>query len=239
MAFPLNPTNGQSTTINGVVYVYNSTKGTWTRSTSGNGVVPSVVNGNLTVPEILTVTGNIIGSNINTSGTVTASSLISNVSTGTAPLTVTSTTQVANLNSATAGTVTTAAQPNITSVGTLSSLAVTGNANANIMNDSKGDVRAVPQVTKTTAFVLTAVEAGKHVSTNANVTVPNGVFSIGDSVTILNNSAASITIIQGASVTMYQVGTSNTGNRTLAQKGLATVFCYAANTFVITGGGMT
>jgi phage tail protein X len=64
------------------------------------------------------------------SGTITANILVSNVATGTAPLTVTSTTQVANLNvatSGTAGTVTTAAQPNITSVGTLSSVAVTAN----------------------------------------------------------------------------------------------------------------
>jgi phage tail protein X len=64
------------------------------------------------------------------SGTITANILVSNVATGTAPLTVTSTTQVANLNvatSGTAGTVTTNAQPNITSVGTLSSVAVTAN----------------------------------------------------------------------------------------------------------------
>jgi hypothetical protein len=38
---------------------------------------------------------------------------------------------------------------------------------------------------------------------------------------------------------MYQVGTSNTGNRTLAQKGLATVYCVTTNTFVITGGGLS
>jgi hypothetical protein len=38
---------------------------------------------------------------------------------------------------------------------------------------------------------------------------------------------------------MYQVGTSTTGNRTLALKGLATVFCVSTNTFVITGGGIS
>jgi plastocyanin len=58
------------------------------------------------------------------SGNVTASILVSNVTTGTAPFTVTSTTQVANLNVATAGTVTTNAQPNITSVGSLTGLTV-------------------------------------------------------------------------------------------------------------------
>ena len=77
------------------------------------------------------------------SGSVTASTLVSNVATGTAPFTVTSTTQVANLNVASAGTATTAstvvtnAQPNITSVGTLTSLNITGNltaGNANLGN---------------------------------------------------------------------------------------------------------
>jgi hypothetical protein len=46
----------------------------------------------------ITAVGNIRGSNLDTAGNVTASRLISNVSTGTAPLTVSSTTRVANLN---------------------------------------------------------------------------------------------------------------------------------------------
>jgi hypothetical protein len=80
----------------------------------------------------LTVTGTTTSGNFATAGNITASFLVSNVATGTAPFTVTSTTQVANLSVATAGsattagTVTTNAQPNITSVGTLTSLAVTG-----------------------------------------------------------------------------------------------------------------
>ena len=114
----------------------------------------NITGGNLVTGGVVSATGNITGANINTAGTVTASRLISNVATGTAPLTVTSTTQVANLNVATAGlatfattanavaganvsgtvssattagTVTTAAQPNITSTGTLSSVTVTAN----------------------------------------------------------------------------------------------------------------
>jgi hypothetical protein len=46
----------------------------------------------------LSVTGNIDGGNVNTDGTVVASTLESNVANGTAPLTVTSTTLVTNLN---------------------------------------------------------------------------------------------------------------------------------------------
>ena len=79
----------------------------------------------------VSATGNVTSANILTAGNVTASRLISNIATGTAPFVVTSTTQVANLAVATAGTVTTAAQPNITSVGTLTSLTVNGNISAN------------------------------------------------------------------------------------------------------------
>jgi len=108
------------------------------------------------------------------------------------------------------------------------------------VTDSKGDVRSVPQNAQTIAYTLVASDSGKHISiTVGGVTVPASVFSVGDTVTIYNNSALSQTITQGTSVTMYQVGTANTGNRTLAQRGLATIICVASNTFVITGGGLT
>jgi hypothetical protein len=88
--------------------------------------------------------------------------------------------------------------------------------------------------------VLVSSDAGKYISiTTGGVTVPSGVFSAGETVTIYNNSSSDQTVTQGSSVTMYQVGTANTGNRTLAQRGLATVICVASNTFVITGGGLT
>ncbi len=106
--------------------------------------------------------------------------------------------------------------------------------------DSKGDVRDVPQNAKTSAYVLVAADAGKHVSiTTGGVTVPAGVFGVGDSVTIYNNSASSQTITQGASATLRRVGTADTGNRTLAQYGLALVLCVGTDTFVISGGGLT
>ena len=38
---------------------------------------------------------------------------------------------------------------------------------------------------------------------------------------------------------MYLAGTATTGNRTLAQRGVATVLCVGTNTFVISGAGLT
>ena len=87
---------------------------------------------------------------------------------------------------------------------------------------------------------MQASDNGKHISiTTGGVTVPASVFSVGDVVTIFNNSGSSQTITQGASVTLRLAGTATTGNRTLAQYGLSTVLCVGTNTFAIVGQGLT
>jgi len=98
----------------------------------------------------------------------------------------------------------------------------------------------IPANTQTSAYTLVASDAGKHINiTNGGVTVPSGVFSVGDAISIFNNSTNDQTITQGGSVTLIEAGTINTGNRTLAQYGLATVLCVQSNSFVITGSGLT
>lgn len=117
---------------------------------------------------------------------------------------------------------------------------ITGNINSNgNLIDSNGDVRKIPLHDKGTAYTLVAADNGRTIASNASITVPASVFTAGDAVTLYNNSAATITIVQGASVTMYQAGTANTGNRSLGQRGLATVLCVATNTFVITGASIS
>lgn len=111
--------------------------------------------------------------------------------------------------------------------------------NTTAMSDSVGNIRDVPITAKSTTYTLTANDAGKMFSTTANVAVPASIFSNGQNISIFNNSSSTITITQGSGVTMYLVGTATTGDRTLSQRGLATVVCTAANTFVITGGGLS
>ena len=126
--------------------------------------------------------------------------------------------------------------PNIT-VGTIGCGAITGTGD---ISDSKGDVRRVPQSAKTSGYTLTANDSGKHISiTTGGITVPSGQFVAGMAVSVYNNSGSDQTITQGGSVTLRLVGKSDTGNRTLAQRGLCTILCVAANEFVITGGGLT
>jgi hypothetical protein len=115
-----------------------------------------------------------------------------------------------------------------------------GNFSAGVISDSAGSLRTLPQNSKTSGYTLIATDTGKHISiTTGGVTIPSGVFSTGDVVSIFNNSGSSQTITQGSSTTVRQAGTANTGNRTLAQYGLATVLCVASNTFVISGSGLS
>lgn len=126
-----------------------------------------------------------------------------------------------------------------------SSFTATGNiAGANVtssgsVSDAKGDVRTIALTAKTTAYTLTLADAGNCIASNADVAVPDSVFSTGQTVLVYNDSNASITIEQTANITMYQVGTTNTGNRTLAERGLTSIFCVAANTFIVSGGGVS
>ena len=61
MAFPTNPTNGSTTTINGVVYVYNSSKNAWGPA-SVSGVTQITYSGNVSAANV-NVTGNLYVNN--------------------------------------------------------------------------------------------------------------------------------------------------------------------------------
>ena len=94
-------------------------------------------------------------------------------------------------------------------------------------------------VSKTSAYTLAVGDVGSIISiTTGGVTVPTAVFTAGDTILIYNNSTSSQTITQGSNVTLRLPGTSETGNRTIQQRGLVTVLCLASNEFLITGTGL-
>ena len=98
----------------------------------------------------------------------------------------------------------------------------------------------IPPNVQTTGYTLQIGDVGKYINiTTGGVTVPASVFASGDVVSIYNNSGSNQTITQGGSVTMYLGGTATTGNRTIAQRGVATVLCVGTNTFVVLGAGLT
>jgi hypothetical protein len=117
--------------------------------------------------------------------------------------------------------------------------ASTGILTATAIYDSGGNLRAIPNNAKSSSYILAIGDVGELINiTTGGVTVPSGVFSAGDNVTIYNNSASPQSITQGSGVTLRLVGTASTGSRTLDQRGLATVLCVASNEFVISGGGL-
>ena len=168
-----NGTSNVFVTNNGniTMYVAGNANARFTATSTG-----VVANGTMSVSGTTTV------GNLNTAGTVTASRLVSNIATGTAPFTVTSTTQVANLNAATAGTagtVTTNAQPNITSVGTLTSLTVGGNVlpSANITYDLGSDTQRWKDIYLSNSTIYLG-NSGATISANASavvITNPGGI----------------------------------------------------------------
>ena len=125
------------------------------------------------------------------------------------------------------------------------SLAV--NASGNVIEEPLGGGRNIPQNTATGTVLLNINHAGDHISisspTGTGVTVPANVFSVGDVVTIYNNSTSNLTITQGTNVTLRQAGTANTGDRTLAQYGVCSIMCVEdvtdADVFVIAGAGLS
>lgn len=90
--------------------------------------------------------------------------------------------------------------------------------------------RVLPRVT-----TFDASARGKRVAIAAGVTIPANTYVAGDAFSFYNDSASAVTITQGASLTLRQDGTANTGNRTLAARGTCFVWFNSATEAIISG----
>ena len=171
------------------------------------------------------ITGNVTGNTSGSSGSCTG-----NAATAT-------TAAACSGNSATATTATNASgltgSPNIT-VGTIGCGAITGTST---ISDSKGNVRTIVQNSQST-YTLVATDAGKHILATGTITIPTGVFSTGDAVTIVNSSGSNITLTASVN-TLYNTADAATGNRVLAARGMATILFTSTNTAYISGAGLS
>ena len=125
-------------------------------------------------------------------------------------------------------------------VNVASNLKVTGVSTATSFSDSKGNLRSIPANSQSGAYVAVAADAGKaiYISTGG-VTINDSVFSAGDAVTIINNSGSNQTITQGSGVTLYNAADATTGNRTLAGRGMSTIWFVSASAAYISGAGLS
>lgn len=81
--------------------------------------------------------------------------------------------------------------------------------------------RSVPRSTTATTLVINDI--GRCVAVSAAINIPASVFSAGDCLSIYNDSAASVNITISAG-TLRLAGTTTTGTRALAARGMATLW---------------
>lgn len=189
----------------------------------------------------LNLTGNVVNADINASAAIAYSKLALTGSVVDADISASAAISDTKLNTigtagkVSGGAITSGTIGGSTAINTTGTITTTG-----VITDGTGNIRRIPQNAQTASYTLVASDVGKHISiTTGGVTVPASVFSIGDNVTIFNNSTSNQTITQGSGVTLRSGGSTATGNRTLAGYGVATVLCVAADVFVITGTGLT
>ena len=109
------------------------------------------------------------------------------------------------------------------------------------VSDSIGNLRSIPQNAQTSAYVITASDAGKHIRTDSNVTLNNSTLSVGDAVTIVNYGSSDITITQGSGVSLHLAGngTGNQGDRTLVATGVCTILYVGNSQYFASGAGLS
>jgi len=110
------------------------------------------------------------------------------------------------------------------------------------IHDSKGNLRSIPLNSQTSNYTLVAADAGKMITTAGNsptYTIPASVFSAGDAISIVNDSGSDVTLTQGSGLTLYNSADTTTGNRTVAARGMITIYFINAAGAYISGAGLS
>lgn len=148
--------------------------------------------------------------------------------------------------------VTSAIQTQLNTKGTVSSLSdlsITSTATELNLLDGLTDIgyKNVPQNSQSANYTCVLTDSGKHIhhpSSDANArtyTIPANssvAYPIGTAITFTNLTSQAITIAI-TSDTMYLAKEGTTGNRTLAQYGMATALKTDSTKWIISGNGLT
>lgn len=126
---------------------------------------------------------------------------------------------------------------NVSATVTGLSIASTGAATSPSLADAVG-YKGIPQNAKTASYTLALADIGEHISiTTGGIIIPaNGsvAFPVGSAIAVYNDSATTQTI-SITTDTLRWAGTANTGTRTLAAYGLASLLKVASTTWVVSG----
>ena len=106
--------------------------------------------------------------------------------------------------------------------------------------------RGVPMTTHDATYTFVIDDAGKgalHTSGSAHTwTIPpvgTVAYPVGSTIVLVNTGAGAVTIARGAGVALRIAGASTDGSKTLAQYGIATLFMPVADTWYISGAGVS
>jgi len=127
----------------------------------------------------------------------------------------------------------------------------TGNITANVANstiDGSNTVGylTIPQNSQNGSYNVLLADTGRHLyhpigQAAATYTIPansNVAFAVGAALTFINLSANAVTVAVTTD-TMYLSSAGTTGNRTLAQYGIATAVKVTTTSWIISGSGLT
>ena len=106
--------------------------------------------------------------------------------------------------------------------------------------------RGVPLTTHDATYTFVLDDAGKgalHTSGSAHTwTIPpvgTVAYPAGSTIVLVNTGAGAVTIARGSGVALRIAGASTDGSKTLAQYGIATLFMPVADTWYISGAGVS
>ena len=109
------------------------------------------------------------------------------------------------------------------------------------ISDAMGPLRKLGNNPQTGSYTLASSDAGKYVindDANTDYTVDANIFSSGDMVSIVNNSASDLDITQGAGMSLYLATDGSTGAKVLSARGVCTMLFVNATTGYISGSGL-
>lgn len=136
-------------------------------------------------------------------------------------------------------TISNAALTNVTvTSATITTLSSTSGTITNLF-DGSGSVRSIPQSgsAKTSSYTLAIGDNGDYIQLGSGgaITIPDGVFSAGNAVSVFNNTSGNATITCSIT-TAYIAGTdSDKATMTLATRGVATILFISNSLCVVNG----
>lgn len=110
-----------------------------------------------------------------------------------------------------------------------------GNKGAGSINAAGGLYADGVQVSADIPRRTSGFARGQCLATAAGVTLNTSDMAAGYAFTLYNDSASAITLTQGSGVTLRLGGTTTTGNRTVAPRGIATIWCNSGTEAIVSG----